>query len=163
VRGPRDAREEFMKTKTSNQKSLALQVRELLALPYSRVLIPAADGSYAAEVLEFPGCSVQAPTPSEAYARLERAAQRWLSDWLGKGRVAPPPLMNNKSSGRFALRLPRSLYVRASRAAARESVSLNQYIANAVAERVGASTAMAALLGLSSDMSRPPSARTRAN
>jgi predicted HicB family RNase H-like nuclease len=157
-----------MKTKTS-KKSVPLQVRELLALPYSRVLIPADDGSYTAEVLEFLGCSVQAPTPSEAYARLERAAHKWLSDCLSKGRAAPPPLINNKSSGRFALRLPRSLYVRASRAAARESVSLNQYIANAVAERVGASTAMAALLGFPSERprgfssERATGARARAN
>jgi predicted RNase H-like HicB family nuclease len=145
--------------KTSKQKGTLPQVRELLALPYSRVLMPADDGCYSAEILEFPGCSVLAQTPSEAYARLERAAQKWLTDWLSKGKAAPPPLMNNKTSGRFALRLPRSLYLRASRAAARESVSMNQYIANAVAERVGASTTMAALMGfVGGTQERAPSA-----
>ena len=146
--------------KAPKQKRAPQKVRELLALPYSRVLMPADDGRYYAEILEFPGCSVRAQTPSEAYARLERAAQTWLSDWLATGKAAPSPLMNNKASGRFALRLPRSLYLRASRAAARESVSLNQYIANAVAERVGASTTMATLLGFVGETrERTPRAR----
>lgn len=86
---------------------------------------------------------MEAATPNKAYDQLERAAERWLLDWLNEGKAVPQPLMNNTTSGRFALRLPRSLYVRASRAAARESVSLNQYIANAVAERVGASAVLA--------------------
>lgn len=135
-----------MPTKSAKQKRVSAQVRELLSQPYSRVLMPADGGRYSAEILEFPGCSVEGETPSQAYAQLERAAEKWLLDWLGEGKVVPQPLMNNKTSGRFALRLPRSLYVRASRAAARESVSLNQYIANAVAERVGASAVLAAFM-----------------
>jgi len=106
--------------------------------------MPAEGGRYSAEILEFPGCSVEGQTPSQAYAQLEKAAEKWLLEWLSEGKAIPQPLMNNKTSGRFALRLPRSLYVRASRAAARESVSLNHYIANAVAERVGASAVLAA-------------------
>jgi predicted RNase H-like HicB family nuclease len=150
--------------KTSKQKKARPRMRELLALPYSRVLMPADGGGYSAEILEFPGCSAQASTPSEAYARLERAAEKWLADWLDQGKAAPPPLMNSKTSGRFALRLPRSLYVRASRAAARESVSLNQYIASAVAERVGASSTMDALMSFVGEArGRSPRARTDAN
>lgn len=135
-----------MPTKISKPKRASARLRELLAQPYSRVLTPDDDGLYTAEILEFPGCFVQGETPNEAYAQLERAAERWLFDWLSAGKVVPQPLMNNKTSGRFALRLPRSLYVRASRAAARESVSLNQYIANAVAERVGASAVLATFM-----------------
>jgi len=135
-----------MPTKKPKQKRVPARVRELLAQPYSRVLMPAENGHYSAEILEFPGCSVAGVTPSEAYAELERAAEKWLIDWLADGKAVPQPLMNNKTSGRFALRLPRSLYVRASRAAARESVSLNQYIANAVAERVGVSAVLAAFV-----------------
>jgi predicted HicB family RNase H-like nuclease len=135
-----------MSTKSAKQRRVSAQVRELLAQPYSRVLMPAEGGRYSAEILEFPGCAVEGETPSQAYAQLERAAEKWLLDWLREGKLVPQPLMNNKTSGRFALRLPRSLYVRASRAAARESVSLNQYIANAVAERVGASAVLAAFM-----------------
>jgi hypothetical protein len=73
---------------------------------------------------------------------------------LGDGKEAPRPFTSKETSGRFALRLPKSLYVRASQAAARESVSLNLYIANAVAERVGASVAMQAFDGVVNELNK---------
>ncbi len=134
-----------MTTKTPKIRRAPLRVRKLLSQPYTRVLIPEADGTFSAEILEFAGCSATGRTPSAAYANLERCAERWLRSWLAKGNPAPRLLVNQNTSGRFALRLPRSLYQRASQAAALESVSLNQFISNAVAERVGAT---AAALGL---------------
>ena len=130
------------------------EVKKLLAQTYSRVLIPSGAGWYVAEILEFPGCSAEGETPAEAYTKLERAAETWLFDWLSEGKAAPRPLTNTGTSGRFALRLPKSLYVRASKAAAFEHVSLNQYIANAVAERVGTSTALRAVDGLVSELKK---------
>jgi predicted HicB family RNase H-like nuclease len=128
------------------------EVKKLLAQTYSRVLIPSGAGSYVAEILEFPGCSAEGESPAAAYAKLERAAEAWLTDWLGAGKTVPRPLVNTETSGRFALRLPKSLYVRASKAAAFEHVSLNQYIANAVAERVGTSTALRTVDGLVNEL-----------
>jgi predicted RNase H-like HicB family nuclease len=130
------------------------EVKKLLAQTYSRVLIPSGEDLFVAEILEFPGCSAQGETPAEAYTKLERAAESWLSDWLSEGKAAPRPLTNSETSGRFALRLPKSLYVRASKAAAFEHVSLNQYIANAVAERVGTSNALQAVDGLVSELKK---------
>lgn len=123
------------------------QVKKLLEQSYSRVVVPQGGGRYAAEVLEFPGCISTGASPAEAYTNLERAAEQWLTRWLNEGREAPRPFTNQETSGRFALRLPKSLYVRASQAAARESVSLNLYIANAVAERVGVSTTLDGIVG----------------
>jgi antitoxin HicB len=132
-----------MAKKISKHSSLSAPVRELLARPYSRVIVPS-DAGVIAEVREFPGCSVQAETPRAACVQLERRAEKWLSEWLEQGKTLPRPFLDNHASGRFALRLPRRSYVRASTAAARERVSLNRYIANAVAERAGASSALAA-------------------
>lgn len=123
------------------------QVKKLLEQSYSRVVVPQGGGRYAAEVLEFPGCIAAGASPAEAYTNLERAAEQWLARWLNEGREAPRPFTNQETSGRFALRLPKSLYVRASQAAARESVSLNLYIANAVAERVGVSNTLDGIVG----------------
>lgn len=130
------------------------EVKKLLAQTYSRVLMPTGEGVYVAEILEFPGCSAQGTSPAEAYSKLERAAEAWLTEWLNEGKAVPRPLSNTETSGRFALRLPKSLYVRASKAAAFEHVSLNQYIANAVAERVGTSTALRAVDGLVSELKK---------
>jgi hypothetical protein len=57
---------------------------------------------------------------------------------LSSGTPIPPPLTNYEVSGKFALRLPRGLYLRATKAAAKEGVSLNLYVATAVAEKLGA-------------------------
>ena len=130
------------------------QVKQLLEQSYSRVLVPDGGEHYTAELLEFPGCLSTGATPAQAYANLERAAEAWLVRWLREGKEAPRPFTSRETSGRFALRLPKSLYVRASQAAARESVSLNLYIANAVAERVGASAALSAFDGVVSELSK---------
>jgi predicted HicB family RNase H-like nuclease len=130
------------------------QVKKLLEQSYSRVLVPDGGEHYTAEILEFPGCSATGATPAGAYANLERAAELWLTRWLNEGKEAPRPFTSKETSGRFALRLPKSLYVRASQAAAREAVSLNLYIANAVAERVGASAAMQAFDGVVNELSK---------
>ncbi|HLA77797.1 MAG TPA: toxin-antitoxin system HicB family antitoxin [Vicinamibacteria bacterium] len=113
-------------------------VAEHLARPYSRILIPQEDGRFSAEVLEFPGCFAEGADSKAAYANLEAAAESWLLACLANGTPIPPPLTNYEVSGRFALRLPRSLYLRASKSAAREGVSLNQFVTTAVAEKLGA-------------------------
>jgi predicted RNase H-like HicB family nuclease len=141
-----------MPKRTTSRTRAPAHVKKLLAQTYARILTPEGDDQYGAEILEFPGCSAQGSTPAEAYANLERAAEVWLMDWLSQGKEAPRPLTNTATSGRFALRLPTGLYVRASQAAARERVSLNQYIANAVAERVGASTTLSAFDGMVSEV-----------
>ena len=109
-----------------------------LARPYSRILIPQEGGRFSAEILEFPGCFAEGETPEAAYANLEDAAASWLAACLAADTPVPPPLTNYEASGRFALRLPRSLYGRAAKTAAAEGTSLNQFIATAVAERIGA-------------------------
>lgn len=143
-----------MVKKTSGRARASTQVKKLLEQSYSRVVVPEGDGHYTAEILEFAGCTSTGATPALAYANLERAAEDWLTRWLGTGRAAPRPFTSRETSGRFALRLPKSLYVRASQAAARESVSLNLYIANAVAERVGASATLTAFDGVVGELSK---------
>lgn len=118
------------------------EAQQLLLKPYSRMLIPQDEGGFSAEIVEFPGCFAEGETPEEAYANLERAAASWLVAVVEKGESVPAPLTNYEISGRFALRLPKTLYARAAKYAAREGVSLNQFIVNAVAERLGEAQAI---------------------
>lgn len=113
-------------------------VAEHLNRPYSRILIPQEDGRFSAEILEFPGCFAEGEDPQSTYANLEGAAASWLAACLASGTPIPPPLTNYEVSGKFALRLPKGLYLRAAKAAAKEAVSLNQYITTAIAEKLGA-------------------------
>jgi len=114
---------------------------EYLTQPYSRILIPdEKSGTFAAEILEFPGCVSQGDTAQEAYERLEEAAKGWIEAALDLGQEIPPPGLVHGYSGKFALRLPKSLHRQAVRAAERDGTSLNQFIVTALAEKIGATT-----------------------
>ena len=39
--------------------------KDYLKEPYSRVLVPESDGTYSADILEFPGCFAEGKTPNE--------------------------------------------------------------------------------------------------
>lgn len=115
----------------------AEKVKDILRLPYSRILRPDEHGGFTAEILEFRGCFSEGETPEEAYRNLEEAAFGWIRAALEQGSEIPPPSAAGGYSGRVALRLPKSLHAQAAEIAAREGVSLNQFIVSAVATRVG--------------------------
>jgi predicted RNase H-like HicB family nuclease len=112
-----------------------------LQKPFARVLIPDHEtGTFTAFIQEFPGCVTQGNTREQALQRLERTAQAWLESALDQGHQIPAPAAEEQYGGKVALRIPRSLHRRAAEAAEREGVSLNHFIATAVAERVGVAT-----------------------
>ena len=122
------------------------QIEDILSAPYSRVVIPDAEtGTFAARVLEFPGCIAQGTSLEEAYKNLEATARDWLVAALDLGQEIPEPAENQEYRGRILVRLPRSLHRQAVEAAERDVTSLNQFIVAALSEKVGASTAVAQL------------------
>lgn len=112
--------------------------KEYLKKPYSRVLVPEIDGTYSADILEFPGCFAEGKTPNEAYANLERIAESWIEAALEQGQEIPEPIETHDYSGRIALRIPRSIHKQAAKFAEMDGTSLNQFFLTAVAARVGA-------------------------
>jgi len=110
---------------------------EILKKPYGRVVVPEADGTFRAEIVEFPGCIAAGDTAGEALASLERVAESWLDLTLSKGQSIPVPIEDSQFSGKLVLRLPRSLHRKAAHAAKHEGVSLNQFIVACVAETIG--------------------------
>lgn len=116
------------------------EARKILERPYSRVVVPDETGMFNAAILDFPGCFAQGATPAEAYASLEDAALGWVQDVLDKGEDVPSPLPQADHSGKFLLRLPRSLHGRVAQMAAREGVSINHFITTALAEKIGAAS-----------------------
>ena len=109
-----------------------------LKKPYARVLIPEEDGTYSAELLEFPGCFADGDTPGDAIQNLEEAAVSWIEAASGQGQDIPEPLASRGYSGKISLRLPRSIHKKAARFAQKDDISLNQFFVGAVAARVGA-------------------------
>ena len=124
--------------------NMAMTPAEYLKRPYARILRPESDGSFGAEILEFPGCFAVGDTGSEALQNLENVAESWILGVLAKKERIPEPLQEKEAfSGKLVLRLPRSLHKKATFAAEREGVSLNQFISGCVAEAVGLSAGRA--------------------
>lgn len=113
-------------------------IREYVARPYSRILVPDSSGGYFAEVLEFPGCFSEGDTPGQAMDNLNEAMEAWIEAALDSGQAIPEPIGTAGYSGRVLLRFPKSLHREAARRAEMDGVSLNQYLVAAIAARAGA-------------------------
>ena len=115
---------------------------EYLKRVYSRVVVPESDGTFRSEILEFPGCIATGDTAAEAITNLEEVAESWLESSLARGQLIPEPLEENEFSGKLVLRLAKSIHQNAAKAARHDGVSLNTFIANCVAEHLGARKAV---------------------
>lgn len=102
----------------------------LVALPWSRELVADEDGRFLAVVPELQGCFADGDTPEEALAALDAVLHDWLEIALEDGRELPEPrrLDQSEPSGRFSVRVPRSLHHRLVRSAEREGSSVNQLV-----------------------------------
>lgn len=110
-----------------------------MSIPYAimlRPLTPEEGGGWYGEIPALPGCSSDGETVEEAISNLEEAMLLWIETAQELGRSIPQPDKDvNEYSGKFTLRLPRSLHRDLAREAELENVSLNQYILYVLAER----------------------------
>ncbi|MGO5593426.1 toxin-antitoxin system HicB family antitoxin [Acidaminococcus sp. HCP3S3_G9_1] len=102
-------------------------IKYYMALPYQEILEPEENG-YLAYIPLLKGCEGQGPTEAEALKALEMKKKEWLEERLEKNEEIPEPLTLEQFSGRFALRMPKSLHRKISLLAKEEGVSLNQMI-----------------------------------
>ena len=105
-------------------------VKEYMELPYNYIIQPINDESgfyYYARVLELDGCQSTGDTFEEAYENLRDAMEGWIESKLEGGFEVPLPVGYDDFSGKFVVRIPKSLHYRLSVEAEQEGVSLNQY------------------------------------
>ncbi len=107
-----------------------------LKLPYG-LEIRRVEGGFFARIEELPGCISQGETREEALEMIEDAMRAWIADALEAGHPIPEPVSSREYSGELRVRLPKSLHRMAARKAQEDGVSLNQYVAVAVARAVG--------------------------
>ena len=103
---------------------------EYMNFPYNIIIKHVCDDSgeyYFASVLELDGCFSDGATPEEAYANIYEAMEGWIETRLKDGFSVPKPIDTEKYSGRFVLRIPKTLHAKLALEAARDGVSLNQY------------------------------------
>jgi len=107
-----------------------MKVEEYLKFPYHIVIQHINDESgdyYYATVLEFDGCMSHGETKIEALENIQEAMAGWIQTKLENGFPVPSPIDESQYSGKFVLRIPKSLHARLAIEAEKEGVSLNQY------------------------------------
>lgn len=115
-------------------------VDDYLRLPYTvEVIRDESDGlpGYVARVVELPGCLTQADDFQELGEMVEDAMRVWIETALEDGRVIPQPRLAAQHSGKFLVRVPRSLHRQLVDAAERDGVSLNSLVNVILARAMG--------------------------
>ena len=111
-----------------------------LQKPYTIEIIPEeSDGSegYFARVVELPGCMTQADDFQEIEYMIKDAMRAWIETSLENGQEIPEPKRIEEYSGKFLLRIPKTLHRELVHLAEREAVSLNSFITTTLARSVG--------------------------
>ncbi|HJU17628.1 MAG TPA: type II toxin-antitoxin system HicB family antitoxin [Stellaceae bacterium] len=101
-------------------------------------------GGYLIEFPDLPGCMSDGETIEEAVANGEDAKRCWIAAMKEAGRPVPPPGGGEPAecySGKWQLRVPKSLHRRLAERAKREGVSLNTLAVALLAEGIGERTA----------------------
>ncbi len=86
------------------------------------------DEYWLAEALDLPGCMADGSSPDEALESLEEAKRLWIETQIEDGYEVPEPTRVHDYSGKFLVRMPKSLHYTLAVQAKREGVSLNQYV-----------------------------------
>jgi len=103
-------------------------LQHYLNLRYSVTVHPDSDGGFVAEIEELHGCMTQAETLDEVFRAIEDARQLWIKTAFNEGQEIPLPRDKEQYTGKFLVRIPRSLHRALAHSAKREGVSLNQYV-----------------------------------
>ncbi|MDR1669179.1 MAG: type II toxin-antitoxin system HicB family antitoxin [Oscillospiraceae bacterium] len=107
-----------------------MTAKEYMTLPYSVIFRHVTDESgdyYFASVQELDGCMSDGATWEEAQANIMEAMEGWIETRIEQGFPVPIPDEAEQYSGKYVVRLPKTLHRRLAAEAKKEGVSLNQY------------------------------------
>ena len=111
-----------------------LPLEHYLALEYPYIVVPD-DGSFFIKFPDLPGCITQVEDPAEIADMAEEIRTLWIETTYEDGMTVPEPSYVSGYSGKFQVRLPRSLHRDLAEQARREGVSLNAWVTSLLAER----------------------------
>ncbi len=114
-------------------RSAPTTLAEYLALPYRLEIVQGEYGDYVVDYPELPGCFTQVQQLDDAIPMAREILEGWLELALEDGEEIPLPTPPARYSGRFLLRMPKSLHRRLAEAAHEEGVSLNAHISTLLA------------------------------
>jgi len=119
------------------KKELKKDLNYYMSLKYKVQFIESESGGYFAEIPDLPGCMTHAETFEELPSMIEDAKKAWIETRLEKGLPVPEPSEEEEYSGKFVVRMLKSLHAKLAEQAKKEGVSLNQYVVSLLAEAIG--------------------------
>ena len=108
-----------------------MTIKDYLARPYHIVIQHISDESgsyYLTTVREFDGCMCRGTSYAEAFEKIQAEMEEWIEAKLTDGATVPEPINERQFSGKFNVRVPKTLHASLAMEAEKEGVSLNQYI-----------------------------------
>ena len=99
-----------------------------LGLQYPFNVYADPDGGYVAAFPDLPGCITQVERVEDVSAMVEDARIGWIETEYEQGHAIPLPSYPEEFSGKFNIRIPRSLHRALAEGAERQGISLNQYV-----------------------------------
>lgn len=95
------------------------------------------DECYIAIAPDLPGCSAAGDSQEEALKEIRTAMALWLdaAKKMKRELPEPSPPVDTSYSGKFLMRVPKTLHANLSRSAKQQGVSLNQYVLYMLTER----------------------------
>ncbi len=105
-----------------------------MSLPYPMEIIPD-EGGFVALIPDLPGCMSSGETVEEALKGLEDSKELWIGAKIDAKDPIPEPSSIEDYSGKFVLRIPKTLHRSLDHEAKKQGVSLNQHIVHLLSER----------------------------
>ena len=108
-----------------------MEIKEYMELPYTRLVQEMNDESghyFYGRILELDGCQSTSDTLEGLYKSLNEAMAGYFEVKLENNLPIPIPETSSNYSGKFVVRLPKSLHQRLVIEAEKEGVSLNQLV-----------------------------------
>ena len=113
-------------------------IKDYTKLPYTRIVkeIKGDPHYYYGQILELDGCHSTGDTLEELYKNLDEVLEMYLETLIENDMPIPEPIPSEDDgySGKFMVRIPRSLHKRLATEAKKEGVSLNQFAAMKLAQ-----------------------------
>jgi antitoxin HicB len=129
-------------------------LEELLALAYPFEALADPDGGYVVRFPDLPGCITQVETLDELASAADEARTLWIETEYELGRDIPLPSQPDEYSGKFNVRLTRTLHRSLAEAAKKNGVSLNHYVSDLLARGDAQARIEQQIQGLSEEMEK---------
>jgi len=117
-----------------------MEINDYLKLPYTKFIREIHEKNehyFYGKVLELEGCQSTGNTIQEVYSNLDEAMELYIKALLDMKKEVPVPYQAEESdySGKFVIRIPKSLHKKLATEAKSENISLNQYVVQKLSDR----------------------------